>query len=588
MRIAPVLNGRLQANLVVATLLGTILTLGVGLVWQTSGAWFWLGLGGTALGLVLTLALAWMIGDGGALLDMNVALRRANEETADLSLEVAVSGRGLPAEIGRQYNFFMARMRRTLEYHRQHYLELGLAAARASTLSVAARRNAERQEKASSKNFDASNHTANAAEQLTGASTQVAERNERNLAVAQECFSDMEEMLTSVRHVAALMQGFAGTVTELEDSSKKVREILTTVQAFAAQTNILALNAAIEAARAGEHGRGFAVVAEEVRTLAQKVRGAASEIDGLVGEMGRAVAQTSEHTETMLVNAGKAETAITVSTARFGNMVKDFEAANRELQMISKAIEQISATNLKSRERSAEIQSLAHQIHRDMDQTFARADGMRTITNGALASLVRLRIGDGMLEQVIHMLEERRSQMEQKLKALKDQSIDIWDHDYIEIPNGAWPKYDVSWCQPLREISQALVDSWSSSDVLYCLPVDEHGYVSVNRSAVSKAPTGDASVDRVQSRHMYFAVTNPQELHALSSVTDFSMSTFTLPDGTLVVSVYTTMYVDGRRWGTLSTGILPHAFGIDPDAAAQETREQMTSTTQSAKASEAA
>ena len=86
---------------------------------------------------------------------------------------------------------------------------------------------------------------------------------------------------------------------------------------------------------------------------------------------------------------------------------------------------------------------------------------------------------------------------------------------------------------------------------------------------ISQEPTGDPAKDRVQSRHMYFALNSQVEIDAVGQVTDFSMSTFTLPDGNLVISVYTAMYVDGRRWGTLSSGILPRAFGIDPNQNAQ-------------------
>jgi len=101
------------------------------------------------------------------------------------------------------------------------------------------------------------------------------------------------------------------TMTDINESSRKIADIIGVIDSIAFQTNILALNAAVEAARAGEQGRGFAVVATEVRMLAQRSAGAAREIKSLIQE---SVDHTGEGAK-MVESAGQAMQRI-VSTVK--------------------------------------------------------------------------------------------------------------------------------------------------------------------------------------------------------------------------------------------------------------------------------
>jgi methyl-accepting chemotaxis protein len=115
-------------------------------------------------------------------------------------------------------------------------------------------------------------------------------------------------------------------MSRIEESSRRIGEIVGMIDEIAFQTNLLALNAAVEAARAGEAGRGFAVVASEVRALAQRSGEASKEIKALVG-----VSSENTREGADLVNrAGNSLSEITASVKRLAAIVSEIAAANRE------------------------------------------------------------------------------------------------------------------------------------------------------------------------------------------------------------------------------------------------------------------
>ncbi|MEJ6007884.1 methyl-accepting chemotaxis protein [Paucibacter sp. AS339] len=116
------------------------------------------------------------------------------------------------------------------------------------------------------------------------------------------------------------------TMEEINNSSKKINDIIGVIDGIAFQTNILALNAAVEAARAGEQGRGFAVVASEVRSLAQRSAEAAKEIKSLIG----ASVDRVESGSRLVRDAGETMTEIVASVQRVSDIIGEVTAASGE------------------------------------------------------------------------------------------------------------------------------------------------------------------------------------------------------------------------------------------------------------------
>ncbi|WP_077034036.1 methyl-accepting chemotaxis protein [Pelomonas sp. KK5] len=116
------------------------------------------------------------------------------------------------------------------------------------------------------------------------------------------------------------------TMGDINSASKKIADIIGTIDGIAFQTNILALNAAVEAARAGEQGRGFAVVASEVRSLAQRSAEAAREIKALIG----ASVDKVEAGTVLVSDAGSTMSEIVSSVQRVADIIGEISAAASE------------------------------------------------------------------------------------------------------------------------------------------------------------------------------------------------------------------------------------------------------------------
>jgi methyl-accepting chemotaxis protein-2 (aspartate sensor receptor) len=124
----------------------------------------------------------------------------------------------------------------------------------------------------------------------------------------------------------AMVAQVIDTMESINQSSRKIADIIGVIDGIAFQTNILALNAAVEAARAGEQGRGFAVVASEVRALAQRSAGAAKEIRTLIAA---SVDQVSAGSK-LVQDAGATMNQVLASVGRVTDIMADISAASLE------------------------------------------------------------------------------------------------------------------------------------------------------------------------------------------------------------------------------------------------------------------
>ena len=214
-------------------------------------------------------------------------------------------------------------------------------------------------------------------------------RTEEQASSLEETASAMEELTSTVRQNAdnarqanqlaasasdvALQGGevvgqVVQTMGSINESSRKIVDIISVIDGIAFQTNILALNAAVEAARAGEQGRGFAVVASEVRGLAQRSAAAAKEIKLLIDDSVTKVDTGSKLVEQAGVTMGE----VVESVRRVSDVVAEISAASKEqsdgIEQVNHAISQMDQTTQQNaalvEEAAAAAQSLQDQANR--------------------------------------------------------------------------------------------------------------------------------------------------------------------------------------------------------------------------------
>src|SRR5258706_12844413 len=158
---------------------------------------------------------------------------------------------------------------------------------------------------------------------------------------------------------------------KIDQSSKRMADIIGVIEGIAFQTNILALNAAVEAARAGEQGRGFAVVASEVRALAQRSAEAAKEIKALIQQSVEQISEGGKKAE----GAGKVIDEIVVSVQQANQLIGEIAVASVEqsagVNEINKALVQLESVTQQNaalvEEASANSLTLQEQADRLRD-----------------------------------------------------------------------------------------------------------------------------------------------------------------------------------------------------------------------------
>ena len=244
-----------------------------------------------------------------------------------------------------------------------------------------------------------------AASEIASGNADLSARTEQQASSLEETASSMEELTSTVKLNADnarqanslavnasavattggnVVQQVVHTMSSINESARKIADIIGVIDGIAFQTNILALNAAVEAARAGDQGRGFAVVAAEVRTLAQRSAAAAKEIKTLISDSVDKV----ENGNSLVAQAGQTMNDIVVAIKRVTDIMAEIAAASAEqstgIEEINGAVSQMDEM---TQQNAALVEQAAAAAEALQDQASVLSQAVAVFTfEGASAS----------------------------------------------------------------------------------------------------------------------------------------------------------------------------------------------------------
>ena len=244
-----------------------------------------------------------------------------------------------------------------------------------------------------------------AASEVSKGNTDLSARTESQASSLEETAASMEEMTSSVQQTAENsrkasqlavsacdLAGDGGSVVSraveamsgINESSRKIADIIGVIDEIAFQTNLLALNAAVEAARAGEQGRGFAVVASEVRNLAQRSATAAKEIKALINDSVQRVSEGSR----LVDESGRTLHEIVSAAKKVSDIIADIALASQEqssgIAQVNTAVTQMDQMT----QQNAALVEQAAAASESMDQeSRALLEVMRFFSVGDVAAI---------------------------------------------------------------------------------------------------------------------------------------------------------------------------------------------------------
>jgi methyl-accepting chemotaxis protein len=493
---------------------------------------------------------------------VNSVFSEMGADDADLSKDVPETGFGEFKNLFSGYNQFLKHLRVIIEKIRSMSIIIAIDSTKLSKKISQTNEKSTEQAELSNLVSTASNDANIAISEISENTQYVSDQTSRNLENAKVAFTGLTEGTTNIRKIAEKVEAFKETVEELGQKSSKIMDLVTLINNISDQTNILSLNATIEAERAGKHGKGFAVVAAEVRELAKKVKPATEVIAVNIAEMTKTVKKTQSETTEILQYSQETNDIVTQAASNFETMIGDFEQSGDQLLKIAAAIEELSMNNADILSKVKTIDGLTHEVSSDMQVANTSVAGLKSVTEKMQAMICQFRTGEGMLDHVIGKARSYRDHCQQKMAEMFASGVNIFDRNYVAVPNTNPQKFSVAYNRQFDTEFQNYFDGILNdlNGCIYAVTLDVNGYLSTHHKKYSQPPVGKYEVDVVNSRDRRMFNNGEMEIRRAKNTTPMLLQTNMRDTGEILTDLSLPIFVESKHWGAFILGINPKVF----------------------------